>query len=466
MKELFWNINSLKQCSNKNVMFLLQRSLLEKQYFLLSHHLKYSYSQKQNSKMLSHSSLVIDIFDKDKSNLLDFFEKTTVNKKLQQKFQKKWFDLFKQKWIEKNDQDVENNQINIQYNIYSRANWWWFSRNAIESNEKEKLKFLTDIYWEKWYTLKNHERFKIFFDMWTWEEKVALTYSVFDKSKSFFYYSLFNWIYWNISNYFVKKYKHLLVSKDLHINYEHLWFLSPNFNDWAYTSALMSSLSVISSEINNWKKWSKPWLIRDWIKEYQIKWIKNNQEWIFELILDYLKTFYQSFKSIDQNWIYNNFWKIISVLLFMKELKYLSEIENVQDFKRKYFTKENQNEKFWFEELLEKYLKYINKKEIKTIFSKMYDVCIEILKEKWLFKIINEKDLDEYLYIIHCLKSKNYWENLLKENEKDFHKIVFWTFMYSFLKEHFEFSKNYSNSVANSWKNILEIKDLTQHLFN
>ena len=136
------------------------------------------------------------------------------------------------------------------------------------------------------------------------------------------------------------------------------------------------------------------------------------------------------------------------------------------ELQRKYFTKENQNEKFWFEELLEKYLKYINKKEIKTIFSKMYDVCIEILKEKWLFKIINEKDLDEYLYIIHCLKSKNYWENLLKENEKDFHKIVFWTFMYSFLKEHFEFSKNYSNSVANSWKNILEIKDLTQHLFN
>ena len=37
--------------------------------------------------------------------------------------------------------------------------------NAIESNEKEKLKFLTDIYWEHWYTLKNHERFKIFFDM-------------------------------------------------------------------------------------------------------------------------------------------------------------------------------------------------------------------------------------------------------------------------------------------------------------
>lgn len=466
MNELFWEVTSLKKCQNKNVIFFLQRALLEKQYFLLSHHLKYSFSKKQNDKMLSTCRLYLDIMTKELEERITTLENSENKWVLQKQFQKKWYNLFKQQWYQKNDQNIEDNQINIQYLMYSRKSRWWFFWEAWWLSKDERLRYLERIYWNNWNTLKNHEKFKLFFEMTNWDysrDVVSLNYTVFDKEKSFLYYSLFNWIYWNISNYYVKKYKHLL--EWLYwITSEHLKYLSPSWNDSAYTSALMWQLTIIASEINQWKKWSKPWLIKDWMKEYQIKWIKNNIWWIFELLVDYTKTYYQIFKNINKDWIKYNFWKIISVLLFFKELKFLSQVKNLQDFKNKYFLDKNKNDEHSFDELLTRYLQYFNKKEINQVFSKIYDVSIEILREKWLFEIIKENDLNEYLYIIHLLKSKNYWENLLRDI-KNPEKILFSTFMYTLLKQTSEYCIHYSNS-ENSWNKIFEMHKLTQHHFN
>lgn len=314
---------------------------------------------------------------------------------------------------------------------------WHYIYFDIDDNIKiqYKTRFINKLfkkYWFHFFHNNNCNNFSLYFNSEDWD----YLWIAKDNNLSDLYHNIFNWIYNNLWESILKNilrrkkiktefWKVILTTRKNYIQYNWIYFKFPC--EKRYIDEISNS--------------SCPEFIKDWDKKYAF-----NFNWFYDLIVKYYEDI-SKYKYTEQ-FIKSNIIKIISYLLFLKDIEEF-RTEKFENIDKKILSKINFNEiKFYNNENIENNIKtdfyWIAKKQIEQIHKKLknfieisyYDKYFNLLKESWIFNIINENDFNELIEIVRKEKLKNFMNSIWiilkwKQLEKEYkYMSIIFRFLY------------------------------------